>query len=67
MSGMFAGIMTYCGSIVPVFHICAMVKVVRVLLGMVILPLIGNPYNWYIKPYYWVDEFIPYYMEIMGV
>ena len=26
-----------------------------------------NPYNWYIKPYYWVDEFIPYYMEIMGV
>ena len=23
-----------------------------------------NPYNWYIKPYYWVDEFIPYYMEI---
>ena len=23
--------------------------------------------NWYIKPYYWVDEFIPYYMEIMGV
>ena len=27
----------------------------------------GNPYNGYIKPYYWVDEFIPYYMEIMGV
>ena len=26
-----------------------------------------NPYTWYIKPYYWVDEFIPYYMEIMGV
>ena len=26
-----------------------------------------NPYNWYIKhikPYYWVDEFIPYYMEM---
>ena len=20
-----------------------------------------------INPYYWVDEFIPYYMEIMGV
>ena len=19
-------------------------------------PLIGNPYNWYIKPYYWVDD-----------
>ena len=27
----------------------------------------GNPYNEYINPYYWVDEFIPYYMEIMGV
>ena len=26
-----------------------------------------NPYNWYINPYYWVDEFIPYYTEIMGV
>ena len=36
-------------------------------LGMVIQPLIGNPYNGYINPYYWVDEFIPYYMEIMGV
>ena len=34
-------------------------------LGMVIQPLIGNPYNGYINPYYWVDEFIPYYMEIM--
>ena len=29
--------------------------------------VIGNPYNGYINPYYWVDEFIPYYMEIMGV
>ena len=26
-----------------------------------------DPYNGYINPYYWVDEFIPYYMEIMGV
>ena len=26
-----------------------------------------NPYNGYINPYYWVDEFIPYHMEIMGV
>ena len=26
-----------------------------------------NPDNGYINPYYWVDEFIPYYMEIMGV
>ena len=33
--------------------------------GMVIQPLIGNPYSGYINPYYWVDEFIPYYMEIM--
>ncbi len=23
-----------------------------------------NPYNGYINPYYWVDELIPYYMEI---
>ncbi len=39
------------------------------ILRMVIPPLIGNPYNGYtyIIPYYWVDEFIPYYMEIMGV
>ena len=36
---------------------------------MAIPPLIGNPYNGPINPYYWVDEFIPYayYMEIMGV
>ena len=48
-------------------HICARVKS-RVLLGMGNLPpLKGNPYNGYINPYYWVDEFIPYYMEIMGV
>ena len=38
-----------------------------VVLRMVIPPLIGSPYNGYINPYYWVDEFIPYYMEIMGV
>ncbi len=25
-------------------------------LGMVIQPLIGNPYNEYINPYYWVDD-----------
>ena len=38
-----------------------------VVLGMGDLPpLIGNPYNGYINPYYWVDEFIPYYMEING-
>ena len=47
--------------------ICAMVKS-RVLLGMVVFPPFNrNPYNGYINPYYWVDEFIPYYMEIMGV
>ena len=29
----------------------------RVFLGMGDLqPLVGNPYNWYIKPYYWVDD-----------
>ena len=33
-----------------------------------IFPLgMGIFYNWYINPYYWVDEFIPYYKEIMGV
>ena len=37
------------------FHICAMVKS-RVCLGMVIPSLIGNPYNGYINPYYWVDD-----------
>ena len=26
------------------------------ILGMVIQPLIGNPYNEYINPYYWVDD-----------
>ena len=25
-------------------------------LGMVIPPSIGNPYNGYINPYYWVDD-----------
>ena len=25
-------------------------------LGMVIQPLIGNPYNRHINPYYWVDD-----------
>ena len=26
------------------------------ILGMVIQPLIGNPYNGYINPYYWIDD-----------
>ena len=26
------------------------------ILGMIIPPLIGNPYNGYISPYYWVDD-----------
>ena len=44
--------------------ICAMVKR-RDILGMGDLPPFNrNPYNLYINPYYWVDEFIPYYMEI---
>ena len=25
-------------------------------LGMVIQPLMGNPYNGYLNPYYWVDD-----------
>ena len=35
-------------------------------LGMVIQPLIGNPYNGYINPYYWVDDH-PLLYENMGV
>ena len=27
-----------------------------VVLGMAIPPLMGNPYNEYINPYYWVDD-----------
>ncbi len=35
---------------------------------MVIQPLVGNPYNGYINPYYWVDDHpLLLYMEIMGV
>ena len=34
---------------------CARVDQLLVL-GMVIQPLIGNPYNGYINPYYWVDD-----------
>ena len=30
------------------------------ILGMVIQPSNWNPYNGYINPYYWVDEFIPW-------
>ena len=29
------------------------------ILGMVIPPLIGNPYNGYVNPYYWVDDHPP--------
>ena len=38
-------------------------------MGMGDLPplMTGHPYNGYKNPYYWVDEFIPYYMEIIGV
>ena len=35
------------------------------MLGMVIPPLIGNPYNGDINPYYWVDdESIPHLAEL---
>ena len=37
------------------------------ILGMAIPPLIGNPYNGYIIPYYWVEFPIPYHRETMGV
>ena len=33
-------------------------------LGMVIQPLIGNPYNGYINPYYWVDDH-PYWCSML--
>ena len=37
-------------------------------LGMVIPPSIGNPYNGYINPYYWVEFPIPLlYGNVMGV
>ncbi len=46
---------------------CAMVKS-RVFLGMVIPPLIGILIMGFFKPLRtWVDDFVPYYMEIMGV
>ena len=41
-----------------------------ILESLLIPPLIGIlyiSYNGYMKPYYKVDEFIPYYMEIMGL
>ena len=37
-----------------------------IIFGMVIPPLIGNPYNGYINPYYWVDDH-PYHRKTMGV
>ena len=40
------------------WFICARVYQLLVL-GMVIPPLLGNPYNRYINPYYWVDDHPP--------
>ena len=45
-------------------HILLLILAVKVyepgskllVLGMVIQPLIGNPYNGHINPYYWVDD-----------
>ena len=54
------------GILYDIIIICARVDQLPIL-GMVIPPFNRNPYNGYINPYYWVDEFIPYYMEIMGV
>ncbi len=42
----------------PVVHhvyTCARVDQLPIL-GMVIPPLMGNPYSGYINPYYWVDD-----------
>ncbi len=36
-------------------------------LGMVIQPLIVNPYNGYINPYYWVDDHPLLYGNIGGL
>ena len=55
----------FLGKCLPQF-ICARVDQLPIL-GMVIPPLIGNPYNGYINTYYWVDEFITYHRETMGV
>ena len=38
-----------------VFEFHLIYKII-IILGMVIQPLIGDPYNRYIKPYYWVDD-----------
>ncbi len=46
---------------------CARVDQLLVLGMGNLQPLIRNPFNGYIDPYYWVDEFIPCYMEIIGV
>ena len=37
------------------------------ILGMVIPPLLRNPYNGYINPYYWVDDHPLLYGNFMGV
>ena len=37
-----------------------------VIFGMVIPPLIGNPYNGYVNPYYELDDH-PYHRKTMGV
>ena len=36
-------------------------------LGMVIQPLIENPYNGYVNPYYWVDDHPLLYGNIGGL
>ena len=55
---------------VPLFletPICAMVKS-RYIGDRLIPPLMTESlFHGYINPYYWIDEYIPCYMEIMGV
>ena len=37
------------------FHMCLNGLIVPIL-GMIMPNFIGNPYNGYINPYYWVDD-----------
>ena len=48
-------------------HMCYRVDQLLVLGMGDLQPLIGNPYNGYIKPYYWVDDHPLLYGNFMGV
>ena len=40
----------------PIIHMCHGQGLSRFFWDKLIPPLIGNPYNGYINPYYWVDD-----------